>query len=66
MESVRLTCKRCGFDGYMNPQAGHLCMKFVTMDEYERLKRAEKVAGEAILSLVSLDPKLAEHHRAKL
>ena len=65
-EMVRVTCSKCGFDGYSRADVGHVCMRFITLHEYEKLKRAEKVANEAILSLVSLDPKLAEHHRAKL
>lgn len=34
----RLTCKRCGFDGYFNIEFGHICQRMVSLDQWEVLE----------------------------
>ena len=36
---MKVQCQRCGFDGFCDPTQGHVCRVFVSLDEYEALKR---------------------------
>lgn len=39
---TRVKCERCGFDGWHAEGMQHVCMVFIALAEYERLKEAER------------------------
>ena len=44
-----IKCDRCGFEGFVYPPLGHVCMKFVNLTEWEELQR-ELAAAKAVIA----------------